>query len=447
MSGLRGTTKRGKAKQQCTLSEELLQIVFLQAGDGIFLVDEQSTIIEANPRGCEMLGFSRDEIVGLPLMNYVPADEIMPLAEKMGRLAAEKQVITESALLRKDGTRVEMEISARMLSNGQILGLARDITSRIQAEQAIRESAEKFRALVEHSQDGIIIVNEKGLIAEWNRGQEQISGLKRSDVLGKPSWEVEFTLLPENLRTKVFLEHLQKNTLEILASGHGHEVNQPRETTFQCPDGASRNVEIMMYTYQTSVGYCMGSIVRDITERKQAQMRMEYMAMHDWLTSLPNRQFFQDRLEQAIGRAARGQNSVLAVMMLDLDHFKEINDTYGHAYGDQLLKIVSKRLQSCLRKSDTVSRMGGDEFALINEETEDIEAIKQIAQKVLDVLSQPMEFEGQRFDVTASIGISLYSSDCKDAITLLRQADIAMYSAKRSRNCYKFYAPITGQDF
>jgi diguanylate cyclase (GGDEF)-like protein len=130
---------------------------------------------------------------------------------------------------------------------------------------------------------------------------------------------------------------------------------------------------------------------------------------------------------------------MLTVMLLDLDNFKQVNDTHGHACGDQLLKLVAQRLQSCLRKSDTAARMGGDEFALINEEVFDFESCKLIAQKVLDTLSKPMEIEGHRFEISASIGISLYSLESSDATTMLRQADIAMYSAKQTRNCYQIY--------
>lgn len=432
---------RGLSKSKDQISEELLQTVFLQAGDGIFLVSEESTILEANPRGCEMLGFAKDEIIGLPLMNYVPVDEMADLIQKLGMLATEKQVTTESALLRKDGTRIEMEISARMLSNGQILGLARDITNRIQAEQAIRESAEKFRSLVKHSLDGILIVDENGLIVEWNCGQEHVSGLERAAVLGRPIWDVEYQLLPEELRGESTSKQLEQNTREILACGHGHEVNQPRETTFHCPSGAQHNVEIMTYTYKTGLGYRMGSIVRDITERKQAQMRVEYLATHDSLTNLPNRQLFQDQLEVALERASREKKRLLAVMFLDLDYFKQVNDAYGHACGDYILKMTAKRLQHCLRKSDTVARLGGDEFVMITEGVDSLESCRAIVQKILDALAEPLVYEGKNLTLTASIGISLFSPDSNNSTTLLRQADIAMYSAKQERNCYRFYSP------
>jgi diguanylate cyclase (GGDEF)-like protein len=157
------------------------------------------------------------------------------------------------------------------------------------------------------------------------------------------------------------------------------------------------------------------------------------------LTDLPNRQLFEDRLQHALDRVKRDQSKILAVMMLDLDNFKEVNDVHGHAYGDQVLKIVSQRLQSTLRKSDTAARMGGDEFAFINEGVSDLGSIRSIAHKILQTISNPLEIEDRIFQLTASIGISVYSFNDEDVSALLRHADIAMYRAKQAHNSYQFY--------
>ena len=426
-------------EQANNLSEEFFQNIFSQAGDGIFLISEQSTMIEMNPRGCEILGYTRDELIGQPVLNFQPPDEIQHILEKLSQLAVDKLVTTESVFIRKDGSRVPVEITGKLLSNNQIIGLLRDTTERKQAEQALIESEQKFRSLVEHSPDGIIVVAENGFIVEWNHGQEEITGLKRSDVIGRPVWEAQFQVLPEKLRLNITLDDLKQNAMAILGSGHGPRLNQPNDITFQRPDGTFRNVEVMSYTYKTNLGYRVGSITRDITKRKQVEMLLEYMATHDPLTDLPNRQLLQDRLELALQRIRREQRGMLAVMMLDLDNFKEVNDSNGHACGDQLLKVVAQHLQGCMRKTDTVARMGGDEFAFILEEITNFENCNLVAQKVLDALSQAIEIEGHFFTVTASIGISLYSLDSNDVSTLLREADVAMYHAKRTRNCYRFY--------
>jgi diguanylate cyclase (GGDEF)-like protein/PAS domain S-box-containing protein len=420
-------------------SEEFFCNIFLQAGDGIFLINEQSCMVEMNPRGCEILGYSREELLGQPVLSFQPEDEIAHILEKLSKLAVEKLVVTESVFLRKDGTRIPVEITGKLLSDNHIIGLLRDISERKQSERVLRESEEKFRSLVEQSPDGIFMADEYGAIVEWNHGQENVSGLMREEVLGKPVWDIQWNLMPEEFRTEENLERLKSMFKGILASGSGSGLNLPRETIFQLADGVYRNVEVMMYTNKTNAGYRIGGIVRDSTERKQAEQRLEYLAMHDVLTDLPNRQLFLDRLHLALSRTRREAHGLTAVMLLDLDNFKEVNDQFGHDFGDQLLKIVARRLQTCLRKSDTAARMGGDEFTLIVEDITDWASCNLIAQKVLDTLSQVMEIEGRRVWVTASIGISLLTPENEDAATLLRRADIAMYAAKKLHNTYRFF--------
>ena len=421
------------------LSAEFFENIFSQAGDGIFLIDDQGVMVEMNPRGCEILGYSREELQGQPVLKFQPPDELDHILSQLARLAVEKLVITESAFIRKDGVRIPVEITGKLLSNNQIIGHLRDITKRKQAEQDLIDSERKFRGLVEQSPDGIFMTDENGAIIEWNHGQEIISGLSRAQVMGSPIWDIEWYLTPEELRTGLVLENLKANFMEALTSGGNNFLSLPYETIFQMPDGVYRNVEIVMYTYKTNIGRRLGGIIRDITERKQSERRLEYLAMHDVLTDLPNRQLFYDRLALALNRAQRGNSGLLAVMLLDLDNFKEVNDRYGHAYGDQLLKVVARRLQTCLRKSDTAARMGGDEFTLIIEDMDTVECCTMIAQKVLEALAEIILINGRSMQISASIGISVYVPSGEDAATLLRQADIAMYQAKRLRGCYRFY--------
>lgn len=435
------TTLPDTSKSENELSKEFLQTIFAQAGDGIFLIDEQGVMIEMNPRGCDILGYSRDELRGQPVFKFQPVEEIDRVLKKLAQLSVDKLVTAESVFLRKDGVRVPVEITGKLISNNQIIGMLRDITERKQTEQALIESEQKFRSLVEHSPDGIVIVDENGFIVEWNQGEEETTGLKRSEVLGRYIWDVQFQVIPEKFRSSMSLADLKQMTLEILRTGQGPGFNQPVEKTLQLPGGGSRNVEIMAYTYETTLGYRIGSVTRDITRRKQVEMLLEHLAMHDVLTDLPNRQLMQDRLEHALEQAKREQHGVVAVMMLDLDHFKEINDSCGHSCGDHILRVAGQRLQTCLRKSDTAARMGGDEFILIMTDVKGSENCTLIAQKVLDILSQPIHVDGREFKITASIGISLFSPKNQEAASLLRQADIAMYQAKHSRNCYRLYDP------
>jgi len=437
---IRDITEKRQMVQAMQESEEKYRQIFDLGADAIFLVDnETGQIQDVNRIASEMYGFTREELLLLRNVDLSAQPHETRKATQTG--------VTNIPIRyhrKKNGIVFPVEITASHISyKGRPAHIAaiRDISERIKAEQALMESEAKFRSLVEQSPDGIIIVDEEGMVVEWNRGQELLSGLKREEVLGEPIWEIQYRLLPPEMRSADFTERVREQTRRTLETGLGGGLNLPRETVILRPDGARCDMEVVMYTYKTDLGYRVGSIARDITERKQVEKRLEHLAMHDGLTGLPNRQLFQDRLHFAIERARREERSMLAVMLLDLDNFKEINDTYGHAYGDRLLQFVAERLRSCLRKSDTAARMGGDEFTLINEDMSDIHACSLVAQKVLNAVSEPMQIDGHTFVISASIGISLYLTDNDDATTLLRKADIAMYQAKRSRNCYHFYDP------
>ena len=191
--------------------------------------------------------------------------------------------------------------------------------------------------------------------------------------------------------------------------------------------------------------------MRYAIERKRLEERLHHMATHDALTGLPNRTLFHDRLTHAIELSRRlssgkSEKWELAVMLLDLDNFKSANDTYGHLQGDLLLQAVTEQLRKCVRESDTVARMGGDEFTLIFENVSGADDVAGLAKKVLAAFDQPFQFGSHELKVTASIGISLYPRDGRDAQILLSRADIAMYRAKRSKNTFNFFEDSTSSN-
>ena len=186
---------------------------------------------------------------------------------------------------------------------------------------------------------------------------------------------------------------------------------------------------------------CMVVSFIDITERKQAEETIKQMAYHDALTGLPTRRLFNDRLTLALAHAQRNQQK-LAVMLLDLDNFKEVNDTLGHDVGDQLLQVVSERLTSLLRKGDTAARMGGDEFMLLLPEITQVEDAAEVAAKILEALREPYVFDDHELHISTSIGVALYPDAGEDGDTLMKNADIAMYRAKdQGRDNYQRYTP------
>ncbi len=210
------------------------------------------------------------------------------------------------------------------------------------------------------------------------------------------------------------------------------------ETRIARKDGGLIDLEVSEMPIRLGKRDLTLTLARDITERRQVRKALEHQALHDSLTGLPNRVLLHDRLEQAI-RLARRENSALALMILDLDHFKEVNDSYGHQAGDKLLQLVGRRLTGTLRETDTVARLGGDEYAVVLLGADE-RAARRVAEKLLKTLESPFEVQGQALDVGASIGIATYPLHAEILDGLMRRADIALYVAKRSRRAYAFYA-------
>jgi diguanylate cyclase (GGDEF)-like protein/PAS domain S-box-containing protein len=258
-------------------------------------------------------------------------------------------------------------------------------------------------------------------------------------MLGYPDRE---TLLGANLadfHVDAEEHRLWRTVMEKEGVVHGFEVR------FRRCDGAViwvRNTARTVYDAGGEMLYYEGSL-EDITERKRAQETIKHMAYHDALTGLPNRRLLSDRLNIAMAHAHRHQQK-LAVMLLDLDHFKEVNDSLGHSTGDRLLQVVGERLTGLLRKGDTVARMGGDEFMVLLPEVAGAEGAAEVAQKILESIREPYVFDDHELHITTSVGIAMYPNHGEDADTLMKNADIAMYRVKdEGRNNYQLWQPMT----
>ncbi len=295
-----------------------------------------------------------------------------------------------------------------------------------------RQAEEKFRALLKSAPDAIVIIDHSGQITLANLQAEQLFGYESGELIGKP---VE-TLLPEryrvgheSVRQRYFSRPLFRPMGEDLELYGLHK------------DGAEISIEISLAPIETGEGLLVASAIRDITERKQAEARLVRQANYDTLTGLPNRSLAADRMPQAMARARRTRQS-LAVMFLDIDNFKNVNDTLGHAVGDKLLIEVARRLSRCARDDDTVARLGGDEFLLLLSGLDALTAAETVAEKILEALSLPCVLDGRELFLGASIGITGYPEDGHDAEVLMRNADAAMYRAKEAgRNTYRFFTP------
>jgi diguanylate cyclase (GGDEF)-like protein/PAS domain S-box-containing protein len=299
---------------------------------------------------------------------------------------------------------------------------------RRRAEDDLRRSGDRIRAILDNVADGIITIDQRLVVRSYNPAAERLFGHAADDVLGK-----DFVrLIAEPYRSEV-----KPQLRSYLRAQQGLFEMGSHETVGQRKDGTTFPMEF-------NVGWLgpqrlvIGSL-RDVSERKAETEALQYQALHDSLTGLANRTFLQERLEETI-RAGEREMKPCAVLLMDLDGFKSVNDSLGHQAGDRLLLQVAERMRRVLRKADTVARYGGDEFAVVPWGATDVSRAVLIAEKILNAMDQPFTIDDQSISVSLSIGIAAFPQHADDAPTLIRRADVAMYTAKRARSGFSVYS-------
>ena len=289
--------------------------------------------------------------------------------------------------------------------------------------------ATRARAVLDAAVEGIVTINERGIIETFNPAAEQMFHYPAREIIGRNVG----ILMPEPFAS----EH-DGYIQRYMSTGHARLIGN-RELVAQRKDGSQFAVEVSLTEIRVGKKRHFTGFVRDITERKQAEEHVRHLAHFDGLTDIPNRMFFYDRLAQAITLARRDTHKV-ALLYLDLDRFKGVNDNLGHDAGDELLKLVAARIRVLLRESDTVARVGGDEFAVILPEIAGRMDAVEVVNKIIATLARPFDLEGagERVSIGSSVGIAIYPDDGEDAGTLVKAADAAMYSAKQVGNSYRF---------
>ena len=298
------------------------------------------------------------------------------------------------------------------------------VDSEREARRAMQESEEKerrLRAIVEHVAEGIITINEQGAIEAFNPAAAKMFGYSIDEVIGH---NIKM-LMPEEMRelhAHGMSRYLQEGVPHVIGKD-GVELPGLRK------DGSTMTMELSITEIQHEGRRLFVGIVRDITERKLGEARLIYLAQHDGLTGLPNRTLFHDRLAQAMARSRRSKQ-IVTLMYLDIDHFKQINDRFGHSIGDALLCGFAARLNLCVRAVDTVARLGGDEFTVIAEELRETRDAELIADKILRQMRLEFIFENTTINISASIGVAHYAGGDLDADAFIKNADAALYRAK-----------------
>jgi diguanylate cyclase (GGDEF)-like protein/PAS domain S-box-containing protein len=334
--------------------------------------------------------------------------------------------------LRKDGTEFPIEISLSPLETAEgtlVISAIRDITERKNAEQALRDSAEQLRLFADNVPAMTAYWDESLYCRFASKAFAEFYGLAVEDAVGK------------HMRELMGEEVYRDGEVYAVQVRQGHPVVYQRKRKLK--NGESRYLEMRLLPHIGDQGKVVGcfAVTIDITEHKLAEERIQRVAHHDSLTGLPNQLLFNDRLNQAISLAKRDSRQ-FALLYLDLDKFKPVNDALGHAAGDELLKAVATRIRHQVRESDTVARVGGDEFTVILPDIARREEAETVARKIIAALATPFQLGSQKqsVDIGTSIGIAVYPADARDGEALVKAADAAMYSAKQAGNSFRFCA-------
>ncbi len=399
-------------------------------------------ILEKRGIAIALLDINLPDISGLDILkwisgNHIPTSVIMVSGDDSIDSAIQALRYGAVEFVRKPGDmahikhKVDNALHRRHLEHRHALMMAR-----------LEQSERLHRFLVENSPDLIYTLDDQGRFLFVNNRFESMLGYSRDEVIGKHYSTVVFDDDRELVRF-VFNERRSDNRAAANVEVKLKAKHEGRTRTYEsrCVVAMLSAVGIYGEGKGGQTGNFMGTygVARDITERKIAEETISFQALHDHLTQLPNRRLFKDRLELAITQARRHARMV-GVMFVDLDRFKLVNDTYGHAEGDELLKSVAQALRRCVRAGDTLARQGGDEFTILLPDLAQAGDVTVIADKIVDELKQPFHVAGQDFRATASVGIAVFPRDGDNADTLLKNADIAMYKVKAAgKNAYRFF--------
>lgn len=418
----------------CAQDAKTLRNILPQAIDGPFDVEWVSTLAYAMQR---VKGYGVDIV----LMDFfLPDSKGMHTFDQLFEIAAPVPIMTLVSEKEMDLAQEAVQHGAQgyilkgHFHNALLPQALRNTIQRKQVEDALFIEKERAAVTLDSIVDGVISTDSEGRVSYINHTAERMTGWSKAEAAGHPIADV-FPLV-DNINRKSFKDPVAQVIQERRPLALRADALLVRR------DGQEAAIEDSVAPIYDRHGKIRGAVIvfRDIGPAQALMVqKMTYQAHHDSLTNLPNRILLIDRLDHAIALSKRN-GKTLAVLFLDLDNFKNINDSHGHAIGDQLLTSVAKRLLTCIRASDTVSRLGGDEFVILVFEERQAEAAAHTAEKIIDSLAQPHRIQQHAFHATASIGISTFPADGQDADTLIRNADTAMYYAKKKgRNNFQFF--------
>ena len=418
----REATERKRVEEDLRRSEEKYRTLVEQASDGIYILSPQTRILDVNPAACSILRRTERELVGMNFVDLIPTEDLEARPLVIQEVLRGETVLFERKVKRADGSVVPLEISAKVLKDGRVQCIARDITARMKSAEALRESEERYALASMGANDGLW---------DWN--------LKTNTIYFSPRWKAMLGYAAEEISNAVetWFERVHPDDLDRLKAllrSHLDGVTPHFEVEHQIrhKDGTYRWVltrGLVVRDERLAPARMAGSQT-DITDRKRTEEQLLHDAFHDSLTGLPNRTLFADRLSQAHVRAKRSGEYGFAVLHADLDRFQMINESLGHALGDAALKAAAGRIRGCLRPEDTLARFGGDEFLILLDAVKDLAETNRIIEAIQAELARPIALEGHEILTTASLGLVMATAEYERPEDYLRDAHLAMHKAK-----------------
>jgi diguanylate cyclase (GGDEF)-like protein/PAS domain S-box-containing protein len=414
-----------------------------------FNSDDASNITDfrfcyVNTNGEKRLRKSRKELVGQPLSEVMPDKVTSDLLDKYKEVVLSGTPLMEEYLVDRDGIEPYW-IAMQVVKLGDGVAVTnRDVTEERARQHQIVDLNEFTQSMILNAPFSIIATDPAGMVTAMNPAAENLTFYRKHELIGQHS----MVLLHDSMEMSARAVQLSKDLNQPISAGFNSLIAKPKqgqtdeqEWTYVRKDGSRIWVNLAMTALKTAgekiTGYL--GIAFDITERKKLTEYVNHLAHHDQLTGLPNRVLLDDRMRQAIQRAKRNRHKV-AVFMVDIDHFKRINDSLGHSAGDSLLDLVAKKLCSAVRGTDTVARMGGDEFVIVMPEFRDQKDAERCAEAIIQKVATPTTLGNREVNVTVSVGLCIFPDCARDADSLLKNADAAMYEAKESgRNSYHVF--------
>lgn len=432
VTSFRDITERLLAQEEVRASQERFRSSFQYSASGMEVCALDGRYLEVNPAMTRILGYSQEEFLQRTFYDITYPDDMDLSARQADRLVAGEVAAydIEKRYIHRDGHPVWVNLTTSLIRDASgravsYISQVQDISERKRTEAALRASEQRYRGLFENAQEVIYIIDLDGNLVAVNRAASELMGYDTSQLVG------------QNLNHLLVSDDVPR-AREMIARKVSNHLPTSFEIRVLDADGRPRLLSVHSRIIEEDGRPALiQGIARDITEQRSFEEQLRHQALHDTLTGLPNRALMNDRLRQAIADA-RHEPAQVALLLMDLDRFKEINDTFGHLYGDMVLEEIGERLRGVVRDVDTVARLGGDEFAFVLPRSDVWTAI-EVSGAIQERIAAPLQIDGHPLTIEASIGIALFPDHGEDVTSLMRRADVAMYASKRSDLPYAVY--------